>query len=80
MEFQYKEQKEETEIIPENIKKILRKMSIWKAPDPYFIQRFWLKNLKGIQEGPRRNFAKMLRKWKRVDVDDKWENNTNVEK
>ena len=30
-------------------------MSNWKAPGPDFVQGFWLKNFKTIQEGLRRN-------------------------
>ena len=48
-------EQEEVEIITEKIKKILRKMPNWKAPGPDFVQGFWLKNVKSIQEGLRRN-------------------------
>ena len=74
--FEYKEEQEKGEITPEKIKKILRKMPKWKTPGPDFVQGFWLKIFKSIQEG----LAKMLRKWKRADVDDKRENNTNTKR
>ena len=54
-DFEYKVEQEEVEIITEKIKKILRKMPNWKVPGPEFVQGFWLKNVKNIQEGLRRN-------------------------
>ena len=47
-DFEYKEKLEEVENTAENIKKILRKMSNWKAPHPKFVQGSWLKNFKSI--------------------------------
>ena len=35
-------------------------MSNWKTPGPDFVQGFWLKNFKSIQEGLRRNLQKCL--------------------
>ena len=45
-----KKKKKEKEITPEEITKILRKISNWKAPDPDFVQGFWLKCFRSIQE------------------------------
>ena len=59
-DFEYKKEQEEVEITPEKIKKILRKMPNWKAPSPDCVQGFWLKNVKSIQEGLRRNLQKCL--------------------
>ena len=50
-DFEYKEEQEDVELTPEKIMKILRKMPNWKAIDPDFVQGFWLKNFKSIQEG-----------------------------
>ena len=48
-EFQEcKEKQEEIEITSEKIKKILRKMSNWRAPGPDFVQGFWLKKFNSI--------------------------------
>ena len=57
-DIEYKE--EQQEITPEQIKKILRKKPNWKAPGPDFVQGFWLKNFKSIQEGLRKNLQKIL--------------------
>ena len=35
-------------------------MPNWKAPGPDFVQSFWLKNFKSIQDGLRRNLQKCL--------------------
>ena len=35
-------------------------MPNWKVPGPDFVQRFWLRNFKSIQEGSRRNLQKCL--------------------
>ena len=35
-------------------------MPNWKAPGPDYVQGFWLKNFKSIQEGLRRNLQKCL--------------------
>ena len=59
-DFEYKEEKEEVEITPEKIKKILRKMSNWKAPGPDCVLSFWLKIFKSIQEDLRKNLQKCL--------------------
>ena len=60
-DFEYKEEQEEIEISPVKIKKILlRKMPNWKVPGPDFVQGFWLKNFRSIQEGLRRNLQKCL--------------------
>ena len=60
MDLEYQEEQEKVEIIQEKIKKILRKMPTWKAPSPDCVQGFWLKNIKSIQEGLRRNMLKRL--------------------
>ena len=49
-DFEYKEEQEKVEITPEKFKKILRKMPNWVAPGPDFVQGFWLKNFKIVQE------------------------------
>ena len=54
-DFECKEEQEEVEITQEKIKKVLRKMLNWKAPGLNFVQGFWLKNFKSIQERLRRN-------------------------
>ena len=55
-------------------------MSNWKAPGPDFVQGFWLKNFKTIQEGLRRNLQKSLENGNvPMCVDDKRENNANAE-
>ena len=54
-DYEYKEEQEEVQITPEKIKKTLRRMLNWKATGPDFVQGFWLKNFKSIQEGLRRN-------------------------
>ena len=59
-DFEYKEKQEEVEITPETIKKILREMPNWKVPCPDFIQGFWLKNFKSIQERLKGNLQKCL--------------------
>ena len=59
-DFECIEEQEEVEIIPEKIKKILRKIPNWKAPGPDCVQGFWLTNFKSIQEGLRRNLQKFL--------------------
>ena len=59
-DFEYKEEQEEVEITPENIKKILRKIPNWKAPGPDCVQGFWLKNFKSIQEGLKRKLQNCL--------------------
>ena len=53
--IEYKEEQEKVEITPEKIKKILRKMPSLKASCPDFVQGFWLKNFKSIQEELGRN-------------------------
>ena len=58
-DFEYQEEQEKVEITQEKIK-ILRKMSNWKAPGPDCVQGFWLKIIKSIQEGLRRNLQKCL--------------------
>ena len=35
-------------------------MPNWKAPGPDFVQVFWLKNVKSIQEGLKTNLQKCL--------------------
>ena len=55
-----KRQKKEVVITREKIKKILRKIKNWKGPGPVFVQGFWLKKFKSIQEGLRRNLQKCL--------------------
>ena len=50
-DFEYKEVQEGVEITSEKIKKILRKMSNWKAPGPGCAQGFWLKNFNSTQDG-----------------------------
>ena len=59
-DFEYKEVQKKVEITPEKIKKILRKMPNWKAPGPDFVQGFWLKGFKSIQERLKRNWQKCL--------------------
>ena len=54
-DFEYKEEQQEVEITPEKIKKMVRKIPNWKAHGPDYVQGFWLKNFKSIQEGLRRN-------------------------
>ena len=50
-------------------------MPNWKVPGPGFVQGFWLKNFKSIQEGLKRNLQKCLEngnvsmwvtKWRRI--------------
>ena len=43
-------------------------MPNWKTPDLDFVQGFWLKNFKSIQESLRRTLKKMLRKQKRTNA------------
>ena len=42
--------KKKKKIKPEETTKILRKISNWKAPNPDFVQGFWLKCFRSIQE------------------------------
>ena len=42
------------------MKKILRKTPNWRVHGPDFVQGFWLKNSKSIQEGLRRSLQKCL--------------------
>ena len=59
-DFEYKEEQVEVENTTEKVKKILRKMPNWKAPGPDFVQGFWLKGFKSIQERLKRNWQKCL--------------------
>ena len=56
--FEYKEEQQQVETMPQKIKKILRKMPNQKELGLNFAQVLWLKNFKSIQEGLRRNLQK----------------------
>ena len=60
-DFEYKEEQEELEITPEKTKKVLRKMPNWRALGPDFVQGFWLKKFKSIQEGLGSNLEKCFK-------------------